>query len=1208
VSDDRPDRPEPLNVDPSGVPEYLRERPLWLVWKYEWKADREEWSKVPKDGAGGGYNINATDPANGVAFETAAETYQAGDYDGLGIITDADSLLVGFDVDDCRDPDRPHASVPDVVSELVDTLDTYVEVSPSGTGYRAFALGAKPEGPNREDLPCDPVLEDTPHLEVYDGTGGRYLTVTGQHLSGTPEGIETRPQQIKEVYGEFVDTDDETADLEDFDDDRPDDGPELDLTDEELLERARSASNGGKFERLENGYDGFHGGDTSKADKAFCQMLAFWTGGDRAAIDRLFQNSDRMRGKWTDVHSSDGDTYGEMTIDAALKDQTEFYDPTGGSDGDTAPDPAELDWNQVERAEAILQTATAPEEPAGELEYQNGVYGYSWVKRDDNGDVIDSGFDTVCNFTIETLAILDTYEGDLMYIRVHPEHPREEPYEVKVKPTVFNDARSFREEIVTGRTTYFDPGTHPIHKALRELRQTVGSQDAPMHTGTEYVGLHGNGYDEWVTPAGTLTADGWVDDPEYKYYEKGGADDMESSIQEKWDLTPERNDEFDTAEVREIVERVGWMRKPERGLSVLGWFYAAPLKPVIHDLEREFNLLQVTGGTGTGKTSTLQTLYQLFGAAPAPSGCGDKAFTIEKKLSSSCGLPIWLDEYKPADLPGGKLKWLHRRLREVTREQSFSKGTPDLGEITFQMRAPVVFSGEQTVEEAAVRRRAVMTNFSKESTNGRYQRAYCELTGATYTDDGEERTPNGYALDDHALAYYQWVLKQSVNDLESKWKNAREKAQSIVRTIDASGLENTELQGLQTIVFGYNLFREFAESVGADLSELPSETDLAAALEHVAMNIGPGGRRREHIDEFTELVAQAATEEYIEAGTHYRVLESRKYETEVLAFHMPSTFTAVKRFIRDYNIESEYTILGKNDYLDNFGDKIEQGSSYPLATSKKVRDLENGSKGVYIDLERADELVDGFNRSAFVDDTDETSDVDAPAGVTPVTDLENGEMASLTVELVQLYTNKKDWYAEEGWLVDSTDAVKLIVRDDLNTDLEAGTAYRIDNASVHTDDDGIQSIEPIPGMTSIKPIDKGDGLTEEGGFDWLPSVDGSDSEPPALEDTEQSGLEETATDGGDVPDDVPVGNADDDRDGRTGHTADGPPADAQGPLADAQRLAGILTQRGRLTRGVLLQEATDTYDMELDTAKGALEKALREGIISGVGGDRLESV
>ena len=69
----------------------------------------------------------------------------------------------------------------------------------------------------------------------------------------------------------------------------------------------------------DNGSLDAHGGDHSRADLALCGLLAFWTHGDVARIDRLFRNSALMRDNWDERHSSDGTTYGEMTIAKTLR-------------------------------------------------------------------------------------------------------------------------------------------------------------------------------------------------------------------------------------------------------------------------------------------------------------------------------------------------------------------------------------------------------------------------------------------------------------------------------------------------------------------------------------------------------------------------------------------------------------------------------------------------------------------------------------------------------------------------------------------------------------------------------------------------------------------------------------------------------------------------------------------------------------------------
>lgn len=108
----------------------------------------------------------------------------------------------------------------------------------------------------------------------------------------------------------------------------------LELEDEDLLEKARSASNGEKFDRLWRGstagYD-----SQSEADMTLCCLLAFWTGKDRTRMDRLFRQSGLSREKWDEVHYADGATYGEKTIERAIGATDEFYDPSAAGSGET---------------------------------------------------------------------------------------------------------------------------------------------------------------------------------------------------------------------------------------------------------------------------------------------------------------------------------------------------------------------------------------------------------------------------------------------------------------------------------------------------------------------------------------------------------------------------------------------------------------------------------------------------------------------------------------------------------------------------------------------------------------------------------------------------------------------------------------------------------------------------------------------------------
>ncbi|SEW20437.1 phage/plasmid primase, P4 family [Halobacterium jilantaiense] len=321
MSIQKPPRPEPLDVTPSAIPDTLTNQDAWVCWRYEWDADREDWTKLPVDVNTGGI-AKSTDGETWTSFEDAVSYHakQTTDTDGIGFVLHDEATILGLDLDDCRDPETGDREA--WADHVLEKVPTYAEVSPSGTGLRLLGLGFVPEGGNRADV------EDEPgHIEMYDT--GRYLTVTGHRIEDTPADVTQVHQAVKDVHGEYIASDAESAGSED--------GPggvnptpkagktgSVPLSDADLIEKAKNAENGEKFRRLWNG-DTAGYPSQSEADQALVNLLAFWTGGDRSRIDSLFRESGLYREKW-DADRGDR-TYGERTIRTALEGQTEFYDP-----------------------------------------------------------------------------------------------------------------------------------------------------------------------------------------------------------------------------------------------------------------------------------------------------------------------------------------------------------------------------------------------------------------------------------------------------------------------------------------------------------------------------------------------------------------------------------------------------------------------------------------------------------------------------------------------------------------------------------------------------------------------------------------------------------------------------------------------------------------------------------------------------------------
>ncbi|WP_254547378.1 phage NrS-1 polymerase family protein [Halomarina pelagica] len=306
---------ENIVIDQTEIPKTLVEYDQWICWR-EVERDGKP-TKVPITPRSGEF-ASATDEGTWTEFETATAYTATADVDGLGFVFTNDDPIVGIDLDDCRDPGTN--TVDDDARDIVTRLDSYTEVSPSGTGFHVLIKGDLPEGRNRKGS-----------VEMYDSA--RFFTVTGDHVDVTPRRVATRQDALTAIHREYVQESSPKAQQTATQPTRTGETPstDVDLDDTELLAKARNASNGEKFERLWRGNT--HSYDShSEADMALCFLLAFWTGGDVVRMDQLFRQSGLMREKWDEVHYADGSTYGEKTIERARANATEFYDPESGEE------------------------------------------------------------------------------------------------------------------------------------------------------------------------------------------------------------------------------------------------------------------------------------------------------------------------------------------------------------------------------------------------------------------------------------------------------------------------------------------------------------------------------------------------------------------------------------------------------------------------------------------------------------------------------------------------------------------------------------------------------------------------------------------------------------------------------------------------------------------------------------------------------------
>lgn len=324
----------------SNVSKQLKSKQQWICWKTQMRDGKE--TKLPVD-PNTNQMAKTDDPSTWGSVMDAVRAYEINkQLKGIGFVFTEGDPFVGIDLDDCRDPESEEWE--DWALTILEDIDGFREISPSGTGGHIITVGKIPGDRNRKGS-----------VEMYEHT--RYFTVTGDTISKDGERTDKVPEieesqhGLDAVYNEFlVDEDDGSANETEVDVnlsgldhlglENHGDGPSGTYTrganlerlpeeEQEIVKQAKGSKNGYKFTQLWRGNwkDVYPGESHSEADMGFCDMLAFWCSGDPERVDRVFRASGLIRPKWDEQRYSDGSTYGERTIQRAIAKVDDYWDP-----------------------------------------------------------------------------------------------------------------------------------------------------------------------------------------------------------------------------------------------------------------------------------------------------------------------------------------------------------------------------------------------------------------------------------------------------------------------------------------------------------------------------------------------------------------------------------------------------------------------------------------------------------------------------------------------------------------------------------------------------------------------------------------------------------------------------------------------------------------------------------------------------------------
>lgn len=234
---------------------------------------------------------------------------------GMGVVLDKEYGVTCIDVDDCRYPDT--GEVEEWAQEILDLVKeaggTYIELSPSGTGFHIWGRGRLP---NDRGIKRD--MNNGHEIELY--SNDHYITVTKNALNDIPlndiqPAIDTILSMLKNSPAASKSCSPAATPYCE--------GPKL--SDEEVIEKIRNSSRGPKFNSLYvqgdmSAYENNH----SRADQALLSILAFWTK-DAEQIERIFRSSKLYETQNWKKHNEDD--YLNRSIKRALETVTGGFNP-----------------------------------------------------------------------------------------------------------------------------------------------------------------------------------------------------------------------------------------------------------------------------------------------------------------------------------------------------------------------------------------------------------------------------------------------------------------------------------------------------------------------------------------------------------------------------------------------------------------------------------------------------------------------------------------------------------------------------------------------------------------------------------------------------------------------------------------------------------------------------------------------------------------
>ena len=280
------------NLLEKNVPSELQEINQWVAWAMQSRGSDQKPTKVPKDPKTL-RNAKTTSTDTWGSFEEACAACEANpELDGIGFVFTDNDPYVGIDLDGVVDQETGELN--QIATDFQTHLESYTELSPSGTGLHIIVRGHLPKSGSRKGP-----------VEMYEK--GRYFTFTGKAIS-LQNSIAANQETLCSLHQKYINSDCrapvETVNQREFDISDAELEKLLKLTENEPLQRLL----GGDIKRYPT---------PSDADYFACLGL-LKLGASPSQVGSMMRQSQLCRSKFFERRGDS--TYLEFTISSALAD------------------------------------------------------------------------------------------------------------------------------------------------------------------------------------------------------------------------------------------------------------------------------------------------------------------------------------------------------------------------------------------------------------------------------------------------------------------------------------------------------------------------------------------------------------------------------------------------------------------------------------------------------------------------------------------------------------------------------------------------------------------------------------------------------------------------------------------------------------------------------------------------------------------------